>query len=238
MLRKQHLALSFFIILPLVFALLLSKIGVIVFLAVFFFFCVMAGTLLPDLDSALGMGLAKNNKFIFIVTQLLYPVTGMFFEYLSFRVDWKHDIRFKHRGIMHSPIGIIASSFILTLIIFIPTFLLVLTPLLTWTAYVFPLVIFLGLIFGQFLHLIEDSCTVSGINWKFPFGTRTIKGKISTGADYFRPYLLIFFCFLIAIGSIWIMINLMLPFFIYVMALLCLMVLEILFVLFFSGARF
>jgi membrane-bound metal-dependent hydrolase YbcI (DUF457 family) len=33
---------------------------------------------------------------------------------------------------------------------------------------------------GQFLHLIEDTCTVSGINWKFPFGEKILRGNIYT----------------------------------------------------------
>lgn len=40
--------------------------------------------------------------------------------------------------------------------------------------------IFLGLLVGQLLHILEDSCTVSGINWAFPFGTWELKGRIFT----------------------------------------------------------
>ena len=40
--------------------------------------------------------------------------------------------------------------------------------------------IFFGLLIGQLLHLFEDSCTISGINWFFPFKTKELKGKIYT----------------------------------------------------------
>jgi hypothetical protein len=53
--------------------------------------------------------------------------------------------------------------------------------------------IFLGLISGQFLHLLEDSCTVSGLKWLFPFGIGELNGKIYTGIKNekkdIRPFL-------------------------------------------------
>lgn len=74
---------------------------------------------------------------------------------------------------MHSLMGILISSFLLTVFSF-ATIVLVGSSL-----WIIP-IIFSGLLFGQFMHLLEDSCAVSGINWMFPFGTKEINGNMNT----------------------------------------------------------
>ena len=40
---------------------------------------------------------------------------------------------------------------------------------------------------GAFLHMLEDSCTKTGIAWNSPFSDTKLKGEISTGKDIKKP---------------------------------------------------
>lgn len=54
---------------------------------------------------------------------------------------------------------------------------------------------------GQFMHLFEDSCTKSGINWGFPFNKKELRGSIITfnRSDQRPKYFAGMFYFLIAL---------------------------------------
>ena len=138
---------------------------------------VLIGSLLPDTDCG---GKATIYYRFPAIDQFMKKVVGksiiFLFSHLisSKRIKTEHDVKDEHRGIMHSPIGVLFSSLMLVipLIIFGIVF-----SLLNWSVL---LIIFLGLIIGQLLHLFEDSCTISGINWLFPFKTKELRGKIYT----------------------------------------------------------
>jgi membrane-bound metal-dependent hydrolase YbcI (DUF457 family) len=95
---------------------------------------------------------------------------------LKEKMNLQYVVEEQHRGIMHSPIGVFISSFVLTLLTAIIGYFIFHGINATLIGF-----LFLGLISGQFLHLLEDSCTISGINWLFPFGTCELKGSIYTG---------------------------------------------------------
>jgi len=81
----------------------------------------------------------------------------------------------RHRGLLHTPLGIVLTTVVLlcyTLVI------------LTVMGKQFSDGIVLGGVgfcSGGFLHLLEDSCTVGGIAWKFPLSPSRLRGGIRIG---------------------------------------------------------
>jgi len=138
---------------------------------------VLIGSLLPDTDCG---GKATIYYRFPMVDEFMKKVVGksiiFIFNHLisKKKIKIEHDVKDEHRGIIHSPIGVLLSSLILTLVILI---FAIVFDLFNWKII---LIIFIGLLIGQFLHLFQDSCTVSGINWGFPFNTKEIKGSIKT----------------------------------------------------------
>jgi len=90
------------------------------------------------------------------------------------KIKTEYEVKEEHRGIMHSPIGVLIS----TIFLIIPVIIFML--FIKEFSFGILLMIFFGLLIGQFLHLLQDSCTIAGINWMFPFGTKEIKGGIYT----------------------------------------------------------
>jgi membrane-bound metal-dependent hydrolase YbcI (DUF457 family) len=142
-----------------------------------FLFSLLIGSLLPDADC--GGRATLYYKFP-IIDDFMKKVVGksiiFIFGYLisKKKIETEHEVNDEHRGIMHSPIGVLVSSILLIIPIFI--FALVFdmfNPIILLT-------ILFGFIIGQLLHLFEDSCTVKGINWSFPFKTKELSGKIYT----------------------------------------------------------
>jgi len=175
MLGKHHLAISVGIVLPFLIPLLLLNLDLI--LPITFLIAVVIGSLTPDADCGGKATLYYRFPIIDnIMKKFVIKVCYIIFNKQKIKEKMKitKEINYKHRGIMHSPIGIFISSFLLTVIFLIVVlFLESFNPL---TA----IVIFFGLLTGQFFHLMEDSFTVSGIDWKFPFGEKLIHGTIYT----------------------------------------------------------
>ncbi len=138
---------------------------------------VSIGSLIPDADCG---GKATLYYKYPIIDGFMKKVVGKSVVYIfSFliskkKINVEYEIKDEHRGIIHSPVGIIIS----TIFLVIPVLIFMLAFKL-FNFYVF-LILFFGLLIGQFLHLLQDSCTIRGINWAFPFGTKEIKGKIYT----------------------------------------------------------
>lgn len=109
-----------------------------------FLICVGFGSLLPDIDS-------KNS----LINKLLPINLSKYFV---------------HRGICHSLISWLIFcliSLILLLSIMLPIILFL--PVISHVKLIGTM-IYLGLIIGYFLHLLEDSFSRSGIIWLYPFG--------------------------------------------------------------------
>ncbi|MCS3924434.1 membrane-bound metal-dependent hydrolase YbcI (DUF457 family) [Methanosalsum natronophilum] len=142
-----------------------------------FLISVIVGSLTPDADCGGKPKLYYDFKIVYDIMIPLQKAVIIGFKNLSlnYELNLEHEVNNRHRGIMHSPIGILISSLILTLIVSAVVFLIYQKINMLMVSFVF-----IGLLFGQFLHLLEDSCTVTGINWKFPFGTKLINGKIYT----------------------------------------------------------
>lgn len=88
----------------------------------------------------------------------------------------------RHRGVLHSLIGVVLMTALLGFYAWAIGTLLLGIP---WdTGYTVFLLGFLG---GAVGHLLEDSCTRSGVAWFFPLSGHRTKGKIVTGSDDPRP---------------------------------------------------
>lgn len=151
------------------------------------------GSLIPDADSPDAAifhsevkGLKKSGfGGLLNVTAALNPVFGYPTKYLIYKPAVKfydefvfdqYEIAERHRGFLHSFLGL-GTMTILTAI------------------YLLPVLYFLGLIWlvgigvfltgylvGAVLHLVEDSCTKTGIQWNFPFQSWRLKGQLRTTA--------------------------------------------------------
>ena len=139
------------------------------------------GALLPDADSGGKSKLYYKYKLVYYLMIPIYEIIVLLFNNQKIKEKLRvgYSVGKKHRGILHSPVGAFLSSFVLTIIfciIYIPTFIY----LNSNVDFLIIVLVFLGLVLGQIMHLVEDSFTVSGINWLFPFGKKEINGKIYT----------------------------------------------------------
>ena len=167
-----------------------------VILPLIFFVSAIIGSLTPDADCEEKSALYYRCEIVYFLMKfvIMKPVTLFFQNTINKRFKLEHVVGEEHRGIMHSPIGVFMSSLFLSVIVFI--FMLFFKFVNIWVL----AAIFLGLLCGQLMHLLQDSCTVLGINWKFPFGTKMLKGEIYTSRKDVR--LLILYLSLLALSAI------------------------------------
>lgn len=176
MLGKDHINISIAFFLPFLIPFFFLNVGNFNFL-IALMVSIFIGSILPDADCG---GKATIYYRFPVIDGFMKKVVGKLiikiFEILvtKEKIKTEFDVKDEHRGIMHSPIGVLFSSLLLTL----PILIFVL--LLNLFNFIVILGIFLGLLIGQFLHLFQDSCTVSGINWGFPFKPKELKGTIYT----------------------------------------------------------
>tara|TARA_Y100000294_G_C8543433_1_gene332158 strand:+ start:503 stop:1300 length:798 start_codon:yes stop_codon:yes gene_type:complete len=137
---------------------------------------VLIGSLLPDTDC----GGKATIYYRFSMIDGFMKSVGKFIVFIfkhlisKKKITAEYDVRDEHRGIMHSPVGVLFGS----LILMIP--IIIFAVVFDFFNLKIILIIFIGIVIGQFLHLFEDSCTRSGINWGFPFSTINWKGDLIT----------------------------------------------------------
>jgi membrane-bound metal-dependent hydrolase YbcI (DUF457 family) len=154
---------------------------------------IFLGSLLPDSDASDRTARHKESvlfAFDAINERLIYPIILRIF----------HEKK-RHRGILHTIIGVLIFSAILTVITG-----------LTFVIFKIPfdfLMIGIGLTIGGILHLMEDCCTLSGVNPFYPkYKKYVFKGTISTNnvnerrPDQYFQFLAFLFVSLI-VASIW-----------------------------------
>ena len=190
MLGRDHVSITFGTVFPFTIPLIFSESSHPVYA-----FCLLVaaviGSLMPDADSDEKPKLHYDFKIIYYIMVPLHKLIVFSFSFFNLKekMNLQYVVEEQHRGIMHSPIGIFISSFVLILLTTIVGYFVFHGINATLIGF-----LFLGLISGQFLHLLEDSCTVSGIKWLFPFGTGELKGSIYTvnkieGKKDIRPFL-------------------------------------------------
>lgn len=155
-----------------------------------FLVAVFIGSLAPDadsVDSAIMHGIPGGKGAVRVVrrhTVLILPLFGYFIRYLVYIplsallwITTLGKVRPKHRGILHSLFGIFFMSAIVTIFLFV-IFLLLFSENFSYYAIIFGL----GMFFGAFMHLLEDSCSKSGVYWLYPLSGKKASGKLLTGS--------------------------------------------------------
>ena len=176
MLGRDHLSISIATIIPFLIPLFFINF-VDVSYVIPILISIIIGSLLPDSDckgkATIAYKFPAIDTFMrnFVGKPLVYVLNYLIGEK---KIKVEHEVKDEHRGIIHSPLGILISTTILTLLVLIFSLLFG-----VFNLYVI-LSIFFGLAIGQLLHILEDSCTITGINWFFPFSTKELNGKIYT----------------------------------------------------------
>jgi len=162
------------------------------------FLAAFIGSLAPDADTpeaAIMRGLRKGPGIAGSLRRhsiILLPPVGYVIRYLVYypvsAVLWVFSLgrlRPRHRGFLHSMIGIIIATLLLSFYI---------AAVLLWFGIALPTAFYAfagGFFAGSFFHLAADSCTKSGICWWYPFSKHKIRGDIITGdEDERRPLIL------------------------------------------------
>lgn len=140
--------------------------------SVLFLAGIFLGSLLPDSDAS-DRTAKHGNSVLFafdtINEILIYPLLLMIF----------HEKK-RHRGILHTFIGVLVFTIILTAISGIV--------FIIFRIQFNFLIIGLGMFVGGVLHLMEDSCTRSGVVPFYPKSPSAFKGEVSTfGRKDSRP---------------------------------------------------
>ena len=121
--------------------------------------------------------------FGFILKFLIYKPSVKIIQFLvkKDKISLQYKVTETHRGILHSGVGLLISF--IAFLVYSSILMLIFPQLLSIKAV---LVFNIALGIGFFLHLVEDSCTISGVNFSFPMSKNLLfKGKIRTGKfDY------------------------------------------------------
>jgi len=151
------------------------------------------------LDSKIGKAI---NDFIgpflpifgYITKYMIYKPAVFLFDHL-FK---KYSFRDRHRAFSHSIFGV----FFMTAVTGV-----YMVPVLLWLKLFLPLYLaaFLAAYaIGAFLHMLEDSCTKSGIAWNSPFSQKKLRGRLVTGKDNWQPAFFLYFLVLISFAVIYV----------------------------------
>lgn len=165
--------------------------GILVFLAASF-----VGSLSPDADSAdsaIMHGVPGGTGKVRVFrrhTVLFLPLFGYLIRYLVYfplsavvLIITLGRVKPKHRGLLHSLFGVFFISVVVTLL-----FALLLYLFRAGELYGFIPVFWAGFLFGGLMHLVEDSCSKSGVFWLYPFSIAKVSGTLLAGG---RRHLLI-----------------------------------------------
>jgi membrane-bound metal-dependent hydrolase YbcI (DUF457 family) len=156
------------------------------------------GSLIPDIDAPDAAVFHQdlrglNSDFGQAVNNLIGPVLPYFgyttkygiykpaVKAFDFLTSEDYSFEEKHRTFSHSFLGVFTMTAVTGLY---------LTPLLLLVELFAPLYLLAFLsayMTGAFLHMLEDSCTKTGIAWNSPFSETKLKGQISTGKDIKKP---------------------------------------------------
>jgi inner membrane protein len=140
---------------------------------------VIVGSLAPDVDAPDSMIFHLRmlpqmlrvplSLFGYLLRYLIYIPLSLFFWIVLSR-NYRHE----HRGLLHTPVGVTLAALLVSCYAGICSFLFLhrLEP---------DLFLFAGSFWaGCILHLLQDSCTPSGIAWAFPLRNDRLRGRIRT----------------------------------------------------------
>jgi membrane-bound metal-dependent hydrolase YbcI (DUF457 family) len=155
---------------------------------------VSIGSLVPDADSSDAAIFHEKirgikGEFGQVINGLiapLFPVFGYATKYLVYKpaifvfgrtLLRKYNIEERHRGFLHSFIGVSTATILTGIYAFIILFLLGVFSLWYFMAFL------LSYTFGALLHLMEDSATVTGTQFNYPFSDFRVSGELITRPD-------------------------------------------------------
>ncbi len=157
------------------------------------FFGTAVGSLIPDVDSHDAAIFHENVKglngdvgiFVNNFFAPVFPVFGYVTKYLIYKpvvhlydrvVFRKYSFKEKHRSFSHSILGVVTMTLLTGIYV---TLALAAVNLFSPLA----LAVFLSsYASGAFLHMLEDSCTRTGIAWNSPFSSTKLRGELVTSA--------------------------------------------------------
>lgn len=160
------------------------------------------GSLAPDADAAdaaiLHPGLPGRGTGARGFSRWILPFFGYLIRYLIYYPCWAvlrllfgRRCSRGHRGLLHSFLGV-------TLITLLTTAYLALFLALAGGGAFLLLPFGSALLAGCLLHLVEDSTTVTGIRWAYPWSDHAVHGTLRTGGWNLRP---VAFVILLAAGG-------------------------------------
>lgn len=144
MLGKDHVSITLGTIFPFTIPLIFSENS-----QPMYGFCVLIaaiiGSLAPDADSDGKSKLYYNFKIIYDIMVPLHKLIVFSFSFFNLKekMNLEHIVEEQHRGVMHSPMGVFISSFVLTLLAITVGYLIFREINATLIGF-----LFLGLIFG------------------------------------------------------------------------------------------
>jgi membrane-bound metal-dependent hydrolase YbcI (DUF457 family) len=152
------------------------------------------GSLIPDVDASdaaifhrdiKGLNGRTGKMFKTLVGPIL-PVFGYTTKYLIYKPAVKtldltspsnYGFEEEHRAFSHSILGITTMTALTGIYI---------TPILIAINLFAPLLLItflLSYMTGAFLHILQDSCTKTGITWNQPFSKTKLQGQLTTGKN-------------------------------------------------------
>lgn len=160
---------------------------------------VSIGSLIPDIDSVDAAVFHSNVKGLgspgIAFNDFIGPVLPLF-AYTSKYIIYKpvvHLLNFltpytfheRHRSFTHSITGVATLTVMTGLLIYLP---------LNYTGLSLALLPFFLAAYcgGALMHMVQDSCTISGIAWNQPFSKFKLKGNLVTGKSVRRPKILLY----------------------------------------------
>lgn len=199
MLGSQHLLLSVFtaaaLALPLYLGGFLLPTLFLLFLA-----GVFIGSLAPDADAedaaifhSRVKGLGSAGRLVNGTIGLVLPLFGFVLKWLVYKPLALVFGGNEHRGLMHSLLGLAAATVLIGVYVAVAAFWL------KFFDFAGLAVFLLGFAFGFLLHLAEDACTLSGVDFGYPFRSLKFSGNARTGEGW-KVDLFVFLFGLLAIG--------------------------------------
>lgn len=190
MLGKHHLLLSLFTaaILVVPYFFLYPELVLVIIIGV------AIGSLVPDADSPDAAIFHEKVKGIKgelgqVINGLiapLFPIFGYTAKYLVYKpaiyifgrtLLKKYNIEERHRGFLHSFLGVATATVLTGIYAFVVLYLLNLF------SFVYFLAFLLSYTSGALLHLVEDSATVTGTQFNYPFSDFRVSGELITRPD-------------------------------------------------------
>lgn len=164
-------------------------------------FGVAIGSLAPDADAERAAILRRpssalaHRRVCTSPVEYVFPLTGYAIRYsiyyplsLVLRLLCGKRYRHEHRGIMHSIAGAIVTSTVLA--VYFSLCALIAASWLQRTVSFPVFILFVSLLAGYLLHLLQDSCTIRGVRWMYPLNHMRCSGSLRTGEGTIRTGLL------------------------------------------------